>query len=192
MRFFLALICFLFLTACGGQGLTPTPTEQTQLSTLSTGTSTNEQFSQSVAHRGFGRFLRGVTLTEQQQTQLRELVQQFRSAHPLGSRFDPEALRTLHQHMLAVLTPEQQIQVQQNLERWRSAMRAIALTDQQKAQIHQLIEQYRQSHPRGSAPDPEARRQLHEEIHNVLTPQQQAQLQQSFASPAPVTTPQPH
>ena len=49
------------------------------------------------------------------------------------------------------------------------------LSDQQKQQIQTLISQYRQAHPRGSQPDPQSRKQLHEQIMSVLTPQQQAQ-----------------
>ncbi|HET9031105.1 MAG TPA: hypothetical protein VFN49_13115 [Candidatus Aquilonibacter sp.] len=50
------------------------------------------------------------------------------------------------------------------------------LSDQQKQQIKSLMQQFRQAHPRGSQPDPAARKQLHSQILSVLTPQQQAQL----------------
>ncbi|HEV2262307.1 MAG TPA: hypothetical protein VGR69_08485, partial [Candidatus Rubrimentiphilum sp.] len=46
----------------------------------------------------------------------------------------------------------------------------------QQSQIKQLIDQYRQAHPRGSAPDPQAREQLRSQITAILTPAQQAQL----------------
>ena len=49
------------------------------------------------------------------------------------------------------------------------------LSDQQKQQIQGIVQQYRQAHPQGSQPDPQARKQMQEQIMNVLTPQQQAQ-----------------
>jgi Spy/CpxP family protein refolding chaperone len=50
------------------------------------------------------------------------------------------------------------------------------LTDQQKSQIQTLMQNYRQAHPRGSTPDPAARKQLHDQINAILTPDQQAKL----------------
>ncbi len=76
------------------------------------------------------------------------------------------------------------------------------LSDQQKSQIKSLMESYRQAHPKGSAPDPDSRKQLREQINAVLTPDQQAQLKAdearfraqrqnatNNAPPAPVATP---
>jgi Spy/CpxP family protein refolding chaperone len=83
-------------------------------------------------------------------------------------------------------------------------MHGVNLSDQQKTQIHQLVQQYRQSHPEGSQPDPAARKQLRTQIMNVLTPAQQAQVkanmekmraehehgeQSESPAPAPQTTP---
>jgi Spy/CpxP family protein refolding chaperone len=39
------------------------------------------------------------------------------------------------------------------------------------------VQQYRQAHPRGSQPDPQARQQLQQQIMNILTPQQRQQAQ---------------
>ena len=50
------------------------------------------------------------------------------------------------------------------------------LTDAQKSQIQTLMQNYRQAHPRGSTPDPDARKQLRAQIDAVLTPDQRAQL----------------
>ena len=50
------------------------------------------------------------------------------------------------------------------------------LNDQQKSQIQSLMQSYRQTHPKGSAPDPDARKQLREQIDAVLTPDQRAQI----------------
>ena len=63
------------------------------------------------------------------------------------------------------------------------ALRTLNLNEQQKAQIKQLMDQYRQQHPRGSTPDPQSRQQLRDRIMSVLTPQQQAQLRQELARP---------
>jgi len=49
-------------------------------------------------------------------------------------------------------------------------------TDAQKSQIQTLMQNYRQAHPRGSTPDPDARKQLRAQIDAVLTPDQRAQL----------------
>jgi Spy/CpxP family protein refolding chaperone len=77
------------------------------------------------------------------------------------------------------------------------------LSDQQKSQIKTLMQSYRQSHPKGSAPDPDGRKQLRSQIDAVLTPDQRVQLQNDEAKfraqhqgsamnnapPAPVATP---
>ncbi|HTC30346.1 MAG TPA: hypothetical protein VK702_06425 [Candidatus Acidoferrum sp.] len=77
------------------------------------------------------------------------------------------------------------------------------LSDTQKSQIKSLMESYRQAHPKGSAPDPDARKQLRDQINAVLTPDQQSQLKADEARmraqrqgnntsnvpPAPVATP---
>ena len=62
-----------------------------------------------------------------------------------------------------------------------AALRGVNLSDQQKAQIKQLVTQYRQAHPKGSAPDRAGRQQLRTEILNVLTPQQRAQFDANIA-----------
>jgi len=56
----------------------------------------------------------------------------------------------------------------------------VNLTDQQKTQIRQIMQQYRQAHAPGTPPDPQARRQLHDQILNVLTPAQRAQVEQNM------------
>jgi Spy/CpxP family protein refolding chaperone len=72
---------------------------------------------------GFMRMLRGVTLTEQQKTQIRQIRSQFRRSHPRGSQTDPQARRQareqLRQQIMNVLTPAQRAQVQQNMLRMR-------------------------------------------------------------------------
>lgn len=61
--------------------------------------------------------------------------------------------------------------------RW---LQGVNLTDQQKQQIQTLTQQYRQAHPRGSSPDPQAREQLRTQVMNVLTPAQRAQVQKNM------------
>ena len=75
-------------------------------------------------------------------------------------------------------------------------MRGLNLTDAQKAQLKQIHEQFRQSHPAtaGQRPDPQAMKQLRDQMMNVLTPQQRAKLQtemqQRAGQPQPQSTPQ--
>jgi Spy/CpxP family protein refolding chaperone len=70
---------------------------------------------------GFMRMMRGVNLSDQQKTQIRQIVQQFRQSHPRGSRTDPQARRQareqLRRQIMNVLTPAQRSQVQKNLGR---------------------------------------------------------------------------
>ncbi|MDQ2872599.1 MAG: hypothetical protein M3R35_05680 [Candidatus Eremiobacteraeota bacterium] len=64
--------------------------------------------------------------------------------------------------------------------RWMRAMHGIALSTSQKQQIKQLMTSYRQSHPKGSAPDKQSREQMRAQVLNVLTPSQRAQYQQNL------------
>jgi Spy/CpxP family protein refolding chaperone len=80
--------------------------------------------------------------------------------------------------------------------------RSLNLTQQQQSRIQQIVQQFRQSRPEGSRPDPQAREQMRSQIMNVLTPQQQAQLKQRMeqmrqermqregSEPEPDSTPQ--
>jgi Spy/CpxP family protein refolding chaperone len=58
--------------------------------------------------------------------------------------------------------------------------RNLNLSDQQKSQIRTIMQQYRQAHPQGSQPDPQARKQMRDQIMNLLTPQQRTQFQQEM------------
>jgi Spy/CpxP family protein refolding chaperone len=139
------------------------------------------QFEQNLAQpRGGGMLALG--LSEQQQTRIRQLMQQFHQTHPQGSADDPQARQALHQQILAILTPQQQAQWKQHMQSWhgRGAMRGITLSDQQKSQIKTLVEQFRQGHPSGTAIDPQSRQELQQQILKVLTPQQQTQYQQNL------------
>jgi len=72
--------------------------------------------------------------------------------------------------------PLQAARVRRHRGFFMQALRSVGLSDQQKTQIQQLVAQYRQAHPRGSAPDRQARKELRTKIMAVLTPAQQAQL----------------
>src|SRR5215469_13721536 len=56
-------------------------------------------------------------------------------------------------------------------------LQGVNLSDQQKQQIKTIMDQYRQAHPAGSQPDPNARKQMRDQIMNVLTPDQRTQVQ---------------
>jgi Spy/CpxP family protein refolding chaperone len=55
-------------------------------------------------------------------------------------------------------------------------LKDLNLTQQQQAQIDQIRQQYRQAHPKGSARDPQAMKDMRDKMMAVLTPAQQAQL----------------
>jgi Spy/CpxP family protein refolding chaperone len=64
----------------------------------------------------------------------------------------------------------------QHSDRMMHRFSDLNLSDAQKSQIQSLMQSYRQAHPKGSAPDPDARKQLRDQINAVLTPDQQTQL----------------
>ncbi|MBV8222431.1 MAG: hypothetical protein JO293_03655 [Candidatus Eremiobacteraeota bacterium] len=61
---------------------------------------------------------------------------------------------------------------------WTAMIQQLDLSQQQQAQIKTLITNYKQAHPKGSQPDPAARKQLHEQILAILTPAQRTKYQQ--------------
>jgi Spy/CpxP family protein refolding chaperone len=72
-----------------------------------------------------------------------------------------------------------QTQPQSGSERQHGGFRFgkdLNLTQQQQAQIDQIRQQYRQAHPKGSARDPQAMKDMRDKMMAVLTPAQQAQL----------------
>ncbi len=72
--------------------------------------------------------------------------------------------------------PAAPAQSQQHGDRMMRRFNDLNLSDQQKSQIQSLMQTYRQAHPKGSAPDPDARKQLREQIDAVLTPDQRGQM----------------
>ncbi len=69
-------------------------------------------------------------------------------------------------------------------------LHSLNLSDQQKAQIKTMVQQYRQQHPQGSAPDHQARKALREQIMGVLTPAQKEKLRAEMKQPLPAPTPE--
>lgn len=77
-----------------------------------------------------------------------------------------------------------------------SMVRALDLSPAQRQQIKTLIANYRAAHPKGTGPDPAARKALREKIYALLTPAQRQKLATVMArhrwhgakpSPAPGT-----
>ena len=52
-----------------------------------------------------------LNLTAQQKAQIKQIREQYRAAHPCGSKPDPAAREQMHQAILNVLTPQQQAQL---------------------------------------------------------------------------------
>lgn len=73
---------------------------------------------------GFMRLMRGVTLSDQQKSQMKQVMQQFRQAHPRGSLKTAAERKQAHQQlraqMMNILTPQQRTQVQQNMQQMRA------------------------------------------------------------------------
>jgi Spy/CpxP family protein refolding chaperone len=64
---------------------------------------------------------RSLNLSEHQRAQIRQLVAQYRAAHPRGSAFDPQARAQLRKEILAILTPQQRAVLNQHFaHRWAS------------------------------------------------------------------------
>lgn len=145
-------------------------------------------------HGRFMHAMRGLDLSTDQQSRIKALVGQFHQAHPKGSPRDPQAAKALHDQVMAVLTPAQQAQFKANMQAMRAKgpgerpdagrggmmqrFAALGLSDQQKTQIQSLLDQFHQAHPKGSPRDPQAMQTLRSQIHALLTPAQQQQLQQ--------------
>lgn len=73
------------------------------------------------------------------------------------------------------------------------ALRGVNLSPDQQSQIKSLMLSFKQSHPKGSAPDPAARKLLRQNVLSKLTPAQRAQFEQNqrqfrhHAKPLPAT-----
>ncbi len=73
-------------------------------------------------HRGgMMRMFRGINLSDQQRTQIQQIMQQYRQQHPKGSQPDPNARKAMRQQVMSVLTPDQQTQVKANMAKMRAS-----------------------------------------------------------------------
>lgn len=66
-------------------------------------------------HPGLLRTIRRLGVSHTQMTQMREILRQFRQAHPKGSAPDPAARKLMRKQLLAVLTPAQRAQLRSEL-----------------------------------------------------------------------------
>jgi Spy/CpxP family protein refolding chaperone len=64
--------------------------------------------------------------------------------------------------------------------RWMKRLQPIGLSAQQMQQVQNVLGQYAQQHPEGSPKDPQASHALRAQIFGILTPDQQARLQQEM------------
>jgi Spy/CpxP family protein refolding chaperone len=71
-------------------------------------------------HRGdWASMFKNLDLTPQQEDQIKSLIEAYREAHPQGSQPDQAAREQLREEILAVLTPEQRAQLEQEMQQWR-------------------------------------------------------------------------
>ena len=155
----------------------------------------NAQSGQHERRGGFMHRFDSLNLSDQQKAQLQQIFQNFHQAHPQGSPRDPQAMQQLRSQIDAILTPDQRAKLQamrsqgqngqQRLDErasqrggfFQDELTKLDLTPQQRQQIDQLRANYEKAHPAGSPRDPQARKQLRDQMMNVLTPQQRSQFQ---------------
>jgi Spy/CpxP family protein refolding chaperone len=65
------------------------------------------------------RMFRDLNLSDQQKTQIRQIMQQFRQSHAEGQRPDAQAREQLRNQIMNVLTPQQRAQYQAKLQHMR-------------------------------------------------------------------------
>ena len=64
-------------------------------------------------------------------------------------------------------------------------LRALNLSSGQEQRIAALVQAYRRAHPKGSARDPQAHKQLRRDVLAVLTPEQRERLRASEETAKP-------
>jgi Spy/CpxP family protein refolding chaperone len=65
------------------------------------------------------RMFKNLNLTQDQQSKIQTIMQQYRAAHPQGSTPDPAARKAMRDQIDAVLTPQQQDQLKAEREKTR-------------------------------------------------------------------------
>jgi len=79
-----------------------------------------------------------IGLSAQQQQQVQNILGQYAQQHPAGSPRDPQGSHALRAQIFAVLTPDQQARLQQELQQLRAEHRARRLQmEQQQGQVPQ-------------------------------------------------------
>jgi Spy/CpxP family protein refolding chaperone len=69
-------------------------------------------------HGGMMHMMRDLNLSDQQKTQIRQIMQQFRQSHQ-GQRPDAQAREQLRGQIMNVLTPQQRMQFQAKMQQMR-------------------------------------------------------------------------
>lgn len=91
------------------------------------------------------KVLSGLGLSSDQQQKIQSPFDSYAQAHPAGSPDDPQAKRELRSQILAVLTPAQQAQFDQQMQAWWQA---------HQAQIERLKERCGQQPQQPQQPPP--------------------------------------
>lgn len=113
--FIIAFILTILPLAGTGVAVAQTPP---QASPCASGVMPTEQKLYDRTMRRFG----SLDLSPQQQQQIQSLIAQFSQTHPAGSPLDRDAMRQLHQSILAILTPQQRDTLSQETEQRRAEM----------------------------------------------------------------------
>jgi Spy/CpxP family protein refolding chaperone len=69
-------------------------------------------------HHGMFSMLKTLDLSQQQQDQIKTLIDKYKQTHPEGSQPDPAARKQLHAQILALLTPAQRTKLEQEKQAW--------------------------------------------------------------------------
>lgn len=70
-------------------------------------------------HGGMMRMMRDLNLSDQQKTQIQQIMQQFRQSHMTGERPDAQAREQLRSQIMNVLTPQQRTELQNKMQQMR-------------------------------------------------------------------------
>ncbi len=73
-----------------------------------------------------GHAMDGITLTDDQKTQIQKLRSDYKASHGKGTTPDPDARRAFRQAMLNVLTPDQRSMYQANMKALRASRKSNA------------------------------------------------------------------
>jgi Spy/CpxP family protein refolding chaperone len=173
--------------------------------------SQDAQAQQQSPHRqgGFANRFQDLNLSDQQKTQIQQIVQNFRQSHQ-GQPPSAQDRQQLQSQIDAVLTPQQRQQLAADMQKrgteneageshgmggghMKAEMDKLNLSAAQRTQIQTLMTQFHKAH-QGQRPSATERQQFHQQLLNVLTPQQRTQFEndrQQWRSqhPEPAATP---